>query len=105
MKRNLCGLVYVSFADEERCRGIVIVESWTNNVVLLGLTLRALGLNPGGEMMAVRVPEGRIAPEELAVYRANMNRLITADEARVLFERFGARSIREHEAAERSGLS
>jgi hypothetical protein len=98
-------MVYCSFANSERCLGICIIECATDNPLTVSLITHAMGLNPGGELLCMAVPEEELPAEEVAVYRANMGRLIPKEEAVALLEAFGARSIRDHEAAEGAGLS
>lgn len=84
-------LTYCSFAtDEEGCRGVLILEGHLDPIEA-SLTASAMRMNPGGEMVAIKVPEDL---EEIEVYAANRNRLMTGAEARELFQ---AKSIREWE--------
>jgi len=90
-------LTYCSFADDDGCKGVVILEGAFDP---LQAARRAgeLGVNPGGELIAV--PCNDEEPDVPALLfeamAANVHRLIPVAEARVLFE---ARSIREHEEA------
>ncbi len=87
---------YCSFADDSGCLGIVIlVGAFTPAGA--SVCTHALGLNPGGELVAVSCNENEpdVPPHIFEAMAANVHRLIPVDEARVLF---GARSIREHEA-------
>ena len=80
-------LTYCSFADDDRCRGIVILRgellpraAWVR--------AHALGLNPGGELVALPVHEGDpdIPPGMFETMAANVNRLVPFEEARTLFD-------------------
>jgi len=75
-------LTYCSFADDERCRGVVILDGYLDPV-MAALQARFLGINPGGQLLVFEIPEDL---EGIDVYFANRNRLLTADEARTLFD-------------------
>ena len=87
-------LTYCSFADDHGCRGVVVLEGALDP---LQAARRAgeLGINPGGELLAVPLHEDEpdVSAQTFEVLAANTHRLIPAAEARVLFK---TRSIREH---------
>jgi hypothetical protein len=49
---------YLSFAGEEGFRGACIVEA--NGILSAVLHCNILGINPGGEVMAIPVPEDQV---------------------------------------------
>jgi|SRR6188508_3304691 len=89
-------LTYCSFADDDGCLGIVILEG---ELLPAAAAKRAhtLGVNPGGELLALPVIEGdhELPPGMFERMAGLTNRLFSKDEAVVLFE---ARSIRDYEA-------
>lgn len=89
-------LTYCSFADDDRCRGIVVLDGWLDPIAA-SVECHARGINPGGELMTIEVPEylEQDAPDEWEFFLDNRNRLIDADEIK---HRFGGKSLRELEA-------
>ncbi len=86
-------LTYCSFADPDRCLGVLILDGELDPM-MASMTAHLLGLNPGGELLAVTVPAD--APDRF--YQAaleNRCRLLSPWEARELLE---GKSIREWEA-------
>jgi hypothetical protein len=57
-------LIYLSFADGDGFRGAAIVEA--KGILSATLRCNTLGINPGGEVMAIPVPEAQIVdiPED-----------------------------------------
>jgi hypothetical protein len=87
-------LTYCSFAtDEDGCRGVCILEGALSPIEAANKAW-SLGINPGGELVAVACNKGDtdVPPNLFAIMKSNTNRLIPAEEARELFE---AKSIRE----------
>jgi len=89
-------LTYCSFASDDRCLGVVILEG-AFDPLQAARRAHALGVNPGGELLAVPCndEEPDVPPDMFEVMAANVHRLIPVDEARRLFR---SRSIREFEA-------
>ena len=87
-------LTYCSFADGTGCKGIVILEGALDP---LQAAVRAceLGVNPGGELLAFPLndQEPDVPAELFATMAANVHRLISVAEGRVLFK---ARSLGEY---------
>ena len=72
-------LHWVSFADDEQCRGVCFLLA--HDVPDAAREAHRLGINPGGEVLAFPIPIG--SAEASAVREtclANMNRLIQVDE-------------------------
>ncbi len=92
-------LVYCSFASETDCLGVCVLETDSDNPMLVSMLAHMLGINPGGELLCVALPEGLPGRD---AYASNVGRLIPKEEARELF---GAKSIREHDADFCRGLS
>lgn len=86
-------VTYVSFAEPGKCLGVLILNG-DLDVIEAAKTAYALGLNPGGQVMAITAhhDDKDIPPGMFEIMLANTNRLIPAEEARNLFD---ARSIRE----------
>jgi len=89
-------LTYCSFADDDGCKGVVILEG-ALDPVQAAIRAHALGVNPGGELLAVPCndEEPDVPADVFAAMAANVHRLIPAAEARVLFK---TRSLGEWEA-------
>lgn len=89
-------LTYCSFADDDGCKGVVILEG-ALDPVQAAIRAHALGVNPGGELLAIPCndEEPDVPAHLFEAMAANAHRLIPVDEARVLFE---ALSIGEYEA-------
>jgi hypothetical protein len=73
--------IYMSFCDPKlpqgsQFLGALVLEA--NNVEEGAMKAHALGLNPGGEVLGVIIPEDKIVPEEFC------GRLLNKDEARDL---------------------
>lgn len=92
-------LTYCSFADLSGCRGVIILEGALHPYQAAALA-QGMGIHPGGQVASASCNEtDEDVPAELfAVMAANVNRLISPEEARTLF---GAKTIREHRADER----
>lgn len=76
-------LTYCSFANDDRCLGVVILEGACDNPGLVAVCTRALGLNPGGELLCFVFPDDAPEREYLRHYE-NRGRLLTPAEAREL---------------------
>ena len=86
-------ITYVSFADKTKCFGILLIKGKLT-AVDASKSAHLLGLNPGGQAMAmtIRPSDKDIPPGMFDVMMANTGRLISPEEARVLFD---ARPIKE----------
>lgn len=75
---------WISFADDERCRGVVItLDQEDEDIALATARLWKEGLNPGGEVAGYSVPMDMMrANQPEALLPENMNRIIP--EAEVL---------------------
>ena len=91
-------ITYCSFATKTECLGVVVLDG-NFNAVQACFRTRERGLNPGkGELMVVSCKEtDEDVPSEIfeAMWN-NRNRLIPAEEARLLFD---AASLKEMDAA------
>ena len=81
-------LTYCSFATDDRCLGVLILNGALSPVEAAAASW-LLGLNPGGELLALPVPRD-VSEADYAILIANRHRLITKEEARALF---GARRL------------
>lgn len=89
-------LTYCSFADEDRCLGITILEGDFDSI-RAAIRANRLGLDPGGKVTAVSCCESdpNIPSWVFETLFANRDRLLSAEE---LGDLFAARSSREFEA-------
>ena len=80
-------LTYCSFADDDRCLGVLILEGELLRAAARGRA-DSLGLDPGGELVALPVLENdpHIPPGMFETMASNVNRLVSKDEAIVLFD-------------------
>ena len=85
-------LTYCSFADDFRCRGVLILEGALSPVEAARRAWE-LGLNPGGQLLCGVYPEELPEKEYLRGFE-NRNRLLSPTEARDLL---GGKSVREVE--------
>lgn len=91
-------LTYCSFADLPGCLGVVILEGELDPVQA-ARKAQHLGINPGGQLAAVSCTDADpdVPQHIFAAMAANVNRLISPEEARQLFE---AKTVWEHRAEE-----
>lgn len=91
-------ITYCSFAggEPEHCLGILVLTG-AHNPEEASRQAWSMGLNPGGQLLAVvgRETDADLPPDEFEAYWANRDRLISLEEAKQLFS--GIKSIREHE--------
>lgn len=77
---------WVSYAQQGKCNGVVIVEGETEFHALMNIGLRQLRPDAGGSVMSVPIDK-----EDLPLYPEEFrNKLLTAEQAQDIFE---ARSI------------
>lgn len=86
-------LTYLSFVGEEGNRGVLVLDGTMDPATAIKTAWR-LGLNPGGEVMCINIPDD-LGQREYSALLENRNRLLRPDEARELLE---AKPIREWEA-------
>ena len=88
-------ITYCSFATEEKSLGVVILDSELD-IINASLVCHALGINPGGQMIAMSCSENDsdVPPQIFEAMWNNCNRLISKEEAKDLFD---AISIKEAE--------
>lgn len=87
VQREPRGYTYCSFVQAGKCVGACILEGAFDAIQASKVSWR-LGINPGGELMAVTFKETdpNIPPEVLEAMLANVGRLFSVEEARELFE-------------------
>lgn len=87
-------ITYCSFANSNGCLGVVILDG-DLDVIEAAKEAHRLNLNPGGQVLAVSCSEtdSDVPGWLFEAMWNNKNRLITSDEARVLFD---AIPIKEH---------
>lgn len=97
-KEEIRGLTYCSFALQSRCLGVVILKG-RHDVATAAKKCLRLGINPGGELVAVACSSNDpdIPSKIFEAMAANTHRLIPAEEARVLFEAKSLRELAEEE--------
>ena len=89
-------VTYCSFVEGVVCLGIVVLTGFYATAAEASQQAWLLGINPGGEMLTVRVNEGDISAEEFEAYWDNRDRLLGVVEAKKLFEAFDFKKVREH---------
>jgi hypothetical protein len=80
-------LTYCSFADDDRCLGILILEGHLSPAAARGRA-DSFGLDPGGELVALPVFENdpKLPPDMFETMASNVNRLIPVELAIPLFD-------------------
>lgn len=77
-------ITYCSFAEPGLCRGVVVLAGKFDPIEACRLTHK-LGINPGGQMAVVTGSDEDIPGVQFSIFMSNTNRLISAEEARKLF--------------------
>lgn len=86
-------LTWCSFADDERCRGVLILDGALDPIEACKLA-HATGQNPGGNVLAAPIALRQFPKSEQATVLENVGKLLTAERARELFD---GQSLREWE--------
>lgn len=78
-------ITWCSFADNDRCRGILILDGALDPVEAC-TAAHATGQNPGGSVFSFSVALRDFPESERVAVLDNIGRLITAERARELFD-------------------
>mgnify|MGYP001581078993 FL=1 len=80
-------LTYCSFADDDKCRGVVVLKG-ALDPMLASIRCHALRINPGGQLWSTTFETTDAdVPESVArALEQNTDRLLTAAEAMLLFD-------------------
>jgi hypothetical protein len=98
MTESTRAVTYCSFATDECCPGVCILDGILDPVAA-AITAHTLGINLGGQLVAMPCYESDsdIPPDIFEIMWINRNRLISAEEAKGLFE---AKSVHEFDTEE-----
>ena len=89
-------LTYCSFATDECCLGALVLEG-AHDPVMASIMSTMLGCNPGGQLLAIIVPDD-ISDDEYESIFSRRGRLLDLEELRSI----GAKPLREWEEEEES---